>query len=139
MSISTIIPEDYVPDVQLRLTIYKRIASCTDTESLRDIQIEMIDRFGLLPVSVKNLIRVTELQPRLAALCIKKLEGNRQRLVFEIGDNTPIAPLRIIELIQKQSETYQLTNATRLVVKKPSDSADERIGLVYHVLNLLEN
>jgi len=139
LSISTIIPEDYVPDVQLRLTIYKRIASCTDTESLRDIQIEMIDRFGLLPVSVKNLIRVTELQPRLAALCIKKLEGNRQRLVFEIGDNTPIAPLRIIELIQKQSETYQLTNATRLVVKKPSDSADERIGLVYHVLNLLEN
>ncbi|HEX7338585.1 MAG TPA: transcription-repair coupling factor, partial [Rhodanobacteraceae bacterium] len=48
-----LIPDDYLPDVHTRLTLYKRIASARDDDALRDLKIEMIDRFGLLPDPVK--------------------------------------------------------------------------------------
>ncbi len=54
-----LIPDDYLPDVHARLTLYKRIASARDADGLRELQVEMIDRFGLLPDPVKNLFAVT--------------------------------------------------------------------------------
>src|SRR3546814_1529355 len=68
LHIPALIPDDYLPDVHTRLTLYKRIASARDGEALRELQVEMIDRFGLLPAPAKNLladadvtIRATEL------------------------------------------------------------------------------
>ena len=56
-----LIPEDYLPDINSRLILYKRIAAATSDNELRDLQVEMIDRFGLLPVQVKNLFLVAQL------------------------------------------------------------------------------
>jgi transcription-repair coupling factor (superfamily II helicase) len=49
-----LIPDDYLPDVHSRLILYKRIASARDEGELRELQVEMIDRFGLLPTAVKT-------------------------------------------------------------------------------------
>jgi len=57
LRLAAIIDSDYVPDINMRLSLYKRIASCTDDDQLRDLQIEMIDRFGLLTNSCKNLFQ----------------------------------------------------------------------------------
>ncbi len=64
LHIPALIPDDYLPDVHARLTLYKRIASARDADALRELQVEMIDRFGLLPDPVKNLFAVAGAQAR---------------------------------------------------------------------------
>ncbi len=73
-----LIPEDYLPDVHARLILYKRIASATDEEGLKDLQVEMIDRFGLLPEPTKNLVRLTLLKLQAERLGIKKVDAGPQ-------------------------------------------------------------
>ncbi|MDO6806364.1 hypothetical protein Q4595_28160, partial [Wenyingzhuangia sp. 1_MG-2023] len=54
LHIAALIPDDYLPDVNSRLTLYKRIANGQSDNELKELQVEMIDRFGLLPDPVKN-------------------------------------------------------------------------------------
>ena len=68
LQIPALLPQDYLPDVHTRLIMYKRIANATDAEALYELQIEMIDRFGLLPDPVKALIRLTEFRIEAMAL-----------------------------------------------------------------------
>src|SRR5690606_6414646 len=69
-----LIPEDYLPDVHTRLTLYKRISSARDGDALRELQVEMIDRFGLLPDPVRHMFAIAELKLQAGALGIRKLE-----------------------------------------------------------------
>jgi transcription-repair coupling factor (superfamily II helicase) len=55
LRIPALIPDDYLPDVHIRLIMYKRISACKDPEELRDLQVEMIDRFGMLPKPLQLL------------------------------------------------------------------------------------
>jgi len=54
MKLPALLPDSYIPDVSLRLSFYKRLASCRDEQELDDVQVELIDRFGLLPDAAKN-------------------------------------------------------------------------------------
>ncbi|MEL6749718.1 MAG: transcription-repair coupling factor, partial [Pseudomonadota bacterium] len=84
LHIPALLPDDYVPDVHLRLIQYKRIASATTSADLRELKIEMIDRFGLLPEPAQHLLDVTSLKLRLTELGIRKIEAGPQggRLLF---------------------------------------------------------
>lgn len=57
LHIPTLIPEDYLPDVHTRLTLYKRISTARDSNALRELNVEMIDRFGVLPETAKHLLQ----------------------------------------------------------------------------------
>src|SRR5690606_25321758 len=83
LNVPSLIPEDYLPDVHTRLTLYKRISSARDSDGLRELQVEMIARFGLLPDPVKYLFAIAELKLQCDALGIRKLElgENGGRLV----------------------------------------------------------
>ncbi|KAG0741362.1 hypothetical protein G6F24_016733 [Rhizopus arrhizus] len=73
LHVPALIPEDYLPDVHTRLTLYKRISSARDSDALRELQVEMIDRFGLLPDAAKHLFAIAELKLK-ATLGIRKLD-----------------------------------------------------------------
>ena len=62
LGVPALLPEDYVPDVHTRLMLYKRIASARNTDDLNDLEVELIDRFGLLPEYAKNLFSVTQVK-----------------------------------------------------------------------------
>jgi transcription-repair coupling factor (superfamily II helicase) len=137
LRIPALIPEDYLPDVHTRLVMYKRIANAADEEELRELQVEMIDRFGLLPEQTKNLIRVTELKLQAEPLGIKKIEAGPQggRLLFSEKPN--IDPMKIIDLIQQQSRTYKLDGQDKLRFIKPTETPEERIEAAEKVLEEL--
>jgi len=114
MHAPALIPDDYLPDVHGRLTLYKRIASSVNDDELRDLQVEMIDRFGLLPDPLKNLIRVTELKLKANPLGIKKIDLGIKggRIIF--NDEPNIDPMKIIQLIQKEPKNYKLDGQNKL-------------------------
>ncbi|MCU0836579.1 MAG: transcription-repair coupling factor, partial [Chromatiaceae bacterium] len=75
LQLPALLPDDYLPDVHSRLVMYKRIASAASAEELRELQVEMIDRFGLLPEPSKNLFAITELKLKAQPFGIRKIEA----------------------------------------------------------------
>ncbi len=137
LRIPALIPEDYLPDVHARLVMYKRIASAENDEALKELQVEMIDRFGLLPEAAKNLFRLTELKFKVLALGIRKLEAgpNGGRILF---DKEPrIDPTAVIRLIQTQAKTYKLDGQDKLRFTMDLPEREQRFQAVENLLDLL--
>ncbi|MBN8886638.1 MAG: transcription-repair coupling factor [Rudaea sp.] len=137
LHVPALIPDDYLPDVHARLTLYKRIASARDAHALRELQIEMIDRFGLLPDPVKHLFVAAALKLAATAMGIKKLElGERGgRVLFKPTPN--IDPMRIIKLIQAQPKVYSLDGQDKFKIRMELPGAAERIGAAQSLLTAL--
>jgi len=114
LHVAALIPDIYLPDVHTRLTLYKRIASAADDAELRDLQVEMIDRFGLLPEPVKNLFEVTRLKLKANPLGVRKIEMSAKggRVLF--NPKPAVDPSKIIKLIQSQPKTYKLEGQDKL-------------------------
>ncbi|HEY9198309.1 MAG TPA: transcription-repair coupling factor [Gammaproteobacteria bacterium] len=143
LHIPTLIPDDYLPDVHARLILYKRIASAADTEALRELQVEMIDRFGLLPQPVKDLFAVTELKLLALPMGIKKIDAgqNAGRILFHAEPsadaNAGVDPVRVIKLIQTQPKRYKLDGADKLRFFADMPDAAARIEAVGRTLHEL--
>ncbi len=137
LHVPALIPEDYLPDVHERLIMYKRIASAPDAEALRELQVEMIDRFGLLPEPLKMLFRVTELKLKAAALGITKIDvgAGGGRLIFDEQPN--VDPMRVIQLIQSQSKVYKLEGSEKLRVLKELPDPQARFEELDRLLDRL--
>ncbi|SEL10310.1 transcription-repair coupling factor (superfamily II helicase) [Atopomonas hussainii] len=137
LRIPALIPEDYLPDVHSRLIIYKRIASCDSEEQLRELQVEMIDRFGLLPEPTKNLIRLTLLKQQAEALGISKIDAGPHGGRIEFSASTCVDPLTIVKLIQGEPARYRLEGATLLRFTSPMSRPEERFNAVEALLERL--
>ena len=138
LGIPALLPDDYLPDVHMRLIQYKRIASAENSDELRELQVEMIDRFGLLPPQAKNLFQVTELKLQATPLGIKKIEmgdsGGRVQFVAE----PDIDPMKIITLIQTQSRIYKMDGPDKLRIVKDLPDAPARFAAVEELLDKLK-
>jgi transcription-repair coupling factor (superfamily II helicase) len=132
-----LIPADYLADVHTRLILYKRIASARDSDELRELQVEMIDRFGLLPAPVKHLFAVTELKLRAVPLGILRIDvGERSgRLIF--GPQPNVDPVTIIQLLQKHPQHYKLDGSDKIRLQFDMPVPEERIDRVATLLNSL--
>jgi len=137
LRLSALIPEDYLPDVQARLILYKRIANATDGDALRDLQVEMIDRFGLLPDSLKNLLRVTAIKQTAQTLGIKKIEAGPNGGKFEFEQQPKIEPITLVKLVQSKPATYRLVGAAALSFTAALEEYEQRFDFVERLLQTL--
>ena len=139
LHVPALIPSDYLPDVHTRLVLYKRIAAAADKEALRELQVEMIDRFGLLPEPVQTLFAVHELRLKAKTIGIRKIDVYDQggRLLF---DKEPqVEPMTIIQLIQKQPSRFKLDGQDKLRFTDNMPDAESRIMVIDTLLdNLLK-
>ncbi|KHD05319.1 hypothetical protein PN36_25620 [Candidatus Thiomargarita nelsonii] len=113
-----------MPDVHTRLIMYKRIANAPSLQALDDIQVEMIDRFGLLPEQAEALIKTTELKLKATPLKIRKINFGAQGGYILFDEQGTIEPLKIVNLIQMQPSHYKLDgqNKLQLLLELPSFS-----------------
>ncbi len=134
---AALIPEDYLPDIHARLVLYKRISSAENQADLHDLQVEMIDRFGLLPEPVKTLFSVTELKHQAEKLGIKKIEANigGGRIIFT--SEPQINPEQLINLIQTQAQIYKFDGADKLRFIKPFENTEQKLEFINALLEKL--
>lgn len=137
LHVAALIPDDYLPDVHERLIMYKRLANANNIEELKELQVEMIDRFGLLPEQVKNLVEITKIKLKATPLGILKIELGESggRIVFDKEPN--IDPMQIINLIQTQANFYKLDGSEKLRINKPLDSKEKRFSEINQLLETL--
>jgi transcription-repair coupling factor (superfamily II helicase) len=137
MHLPALIPESYLPDVHNRLILYKRISNAENGEQLRELQVEMIDRFGLLPDATKNLFRVTELKLKAEQLGIKKLDAGTDSGRIEFTQDTPVEPFTVVNLVQSEPHRYRLSAANQLRFDEKMENVDTRFNKVHRLLERL--
>ncbi len=137
LRVPALIPEDYLPDVHARLILYKRIANAVDEDGLKELQVEMIDRFGLLPEPTKNLVRITLLKLQAEKLGIKKIDAGPQGGRLEFAADTCVDPLTLIKLIQSQPTRYKFEGATLFRFLVPMERPEERFNTLEALLERL--
>ncbi|MFD3300446.1 transcription-repair coupling factor [Aquipseudomonas alcaligenes] len=137
LRVPALIPDDYLPDVHTRLILYKRIASAADEDGLKELQVEMIDRFGLLPEPTKNLMRLTLLKLQAEKLGIKKVDAGPQGGRIEFAADTCVDPLVLIKLIQGQPNRYKFEGATLFKFQVPMERPEERFNTLEALLERL--
>jgi len=132
-----LIPDDYLPDVHTRLTLYKRIAGARDDAALGDMQVEMIDRFGLLPQATKNLFAIAALKLRASALGIRKLDLGAAggRILFH--EKPDVDPATIIRLIQTRPRIYKLDGQDKLRISLELPEPADRLRAAGELLETL--
>lgn len=134
---SSLLPDDYVPDVSIRLSLYKRIANAKNQQQLKQLKIELIDRFGLLPEETQCLFITTELKLLLSPMGILKLEADQQAIHLEFSEAPSIDTQKIIQLIQTSPQEYRLIKANRLKVDSPNDNLEQRKQQIDSLIEIL--
>ncbi len=137
LHLTALIPEDYLPDIQMRLQCYKKIANAKVPAELDEIQVDMIDRFGLTPQPLKNLFQVTELKLKADTLGIIKIEANDIGGKFDFNQKPNINPETIISLIQQKSGQFKLEGPNRLRFTLEKHPIEQRINLIDDLLKVL--
>ena len=132
-----LLPDDYVTDIGTRLSLYKRLAGCGSDGEIDDMQTEIIDRFGTLPVQGQNLFELTRLRLRASALGIRRIDVTAGGGRVEFTAQTSVDPMLMIKLVQSQSRLYRFDGPQALKISKPLAEPADRLVFLRELLNLL--
>ncbi len=139
LHIPALIPEDYLPDVHMRLIMYKRIASIDNKEALKELQVEMIDRFGLLPDFAKNLFQIAELKLLVNPFGIRKIDLGPHGGRLQFNENNNVNPMKIIALIDANPFTYKLDGQDKLRINEELPEPDDRFTILSNLIVDISN
>jgi transcription-repair coupling factor (superfamily II helicase) len=139
LHIPALIPNDYLPDVHARLTLYKRIASARDEDALRELQVEMVDRFGVLPEPAKQLFAVAELKLEATRLGLRKLELGDKGGRVQFLSKPNVDPMSVIRLIQSQPKIYAMDGPEKLKIRLELPDAASRLRTARGLFALLKS
>ncbi|WP_189339466.1 transcription-repair coupling factor [Pectobacterium peruviense] len=134
LRLPALLPDDFIPDVNTRLSLYKRIASAKNTAELDELKVELIDRFGLLPDASRHLLQIAALRQQAQALGIRRIEGNEKGGFIEFGEQNRVDPSHLIGLLQRDPSTYRLDGPTRLKFMKDLSDRPQRIEFIGSLL-----
>jgi transcription-repair coupling factor (superfamily II helicase) len=134
LHVPALLPEDYVPDVHLRLILYKRIASAGSRDELRELQVELIDRFGLLPPAAKNYMRLAAIKRDAMRCGVEKIDAADSGGYLVFGDAATVDPVALVNLVQNDGNIYRLSGAHRLQFRLDLGDEERRFA---HVEDLL--
>ncbi|WP_165310823.1 transcription-repair coupling factor [Vibrio ziniensis] len=134
MRLPALLPEDYIPDINTRLSMYKQIASVHDEDELAELKVELIDRFGKLPDAALNLLALAQLKLDAAELKIRKIEAHEKGGYIEFYPNADINPMFLVKLLQSQPKKFAMDGPTKFKYAVPLVDRRERIQFVADML-----
>ena len=137
LHVPALLPEDYIPDVHLRLILYKRISSTATADDLRELQVELIDRFGLLPEAAKNLLRIAAIKQLAVGLGIEKIDAADKNGYLVFSAKSHIDPVALVQLVQNASQSYQLQGSHRLQFRGDYTDLEQRFSAIEKLLDRL--
>jgi transcription-repair coupling factor (superfamily II helicase) len=112
--VAALLPEDYVSDVGVRLSLYKRLAGAEDEARVAELASEMEDRFGSPPEEARRLVQLMTLKTELRRLKALGCEATARSVTLHLREDTPLDPKKVTELVRKSKSPYRLTPDMRL-------------------------
>ncbi len=132
------IPEDFINDVDLRLSIYKRISNINNNKEIEDIKIELIDRFGKLPFQLINLLKLVEIKIICLKNNIEKFEFSRKGILISFFQNKPKNPEKLLELSISNNSSLILRPDQKIFYDFGGNLIDDRFELSKKIINLIK-
>ena len=108
------LPEDYVADIGVRLSLYKRLASATDELETEDLAVEMEDRFGPAPEPARRLVHLMRLKTELRRLRVLGCEANARAVTLHLAEDHRLDTQRLIAMVQAKHSPYKVSPDMRL-------------------------
>lgn len=130
-------PSDYVNEVGVRLSLYKRLAGAADEAHVQELAIEIEDRFGSLPRAAQNLIELMSLKAQLRKLRVLSCEASARAVTLHLREDTPLDVAKITRLAVERPELYRVTPLGQ-VVRRATERERSAGGLALAALLLRE-
>ncbi|USD66202.1 transcription-repair coupling factor [Vibrio sp. SCSIO 43136] len=134
LRLPALLPDDYIPDINTRLSMYKRIASVSNDTQLAEMKVELIDRFGTLPEATQNLLAVSDVKLKANQLHIKKIEAHQKGGYFEFYPTADINPAFLVKLLQSAPQKYAMEGPTKLKFTVPLADRRARIRFIEQMM-----
>ena len=112
--VEALLPESYIDEIGVRLSLYKRLASATDEAEVTELSTEMEDRFGPPPPEAMSLMALMRIKAELRGLRVLGCEATARIVTLHLREDTPLDPAKILGLVQKKGSPYKLTPDMRL-------------------------
>jgi transcription-repair coupling factor (superfamily II helicase) len=130
LHLPALLPDDYLPDVHLRLVHYKRIAGARDDDALRELQAELVDRFGPIPPATRNLFRLTKLRLAAVPLGLLRVDAGPTGGSIDFGPQTTVNPAWLVGKLRSDPATYRLDRNQKLRFTADLQAPAERFDFV---------
>ncbi len=128
LPLAAYLPEDYVPDVQQRLALYRRLSGRLTPAMVSELEEEFLDRFGPLPPEGRNLLEVVRAKHRLRQLGVKRLDMQDSFAVLQFAHPERLDVPRLLDMLKKKPRTFRLSPEQTLRIHLPeSGSLIERL------------
>ncbi|MCS6797144.1 MAG: transcription-repair coupling factor [Myxococcota bacterium] len=134
VDVETVLPEAYVEDVGVRLSMYKRLASADTEEDVLAIAAELEDRFGPLPEPARRLVRVMRVRPLLRELRIPTCEASATRVALHLGADSKLDPALVAEEVGRRGSPYRLGADLKLVRRFDESSSGDALDRLEETL-----
>lgn len=132
-----LLPDSMIEDVHTRLMLYKRIASAKSTADLRELQIEIIDRFGLLAPAADHLFACAELRLMAEQIGIQRIDLHDNGGYLAFTAKPAIDPMTVVQLIQRNPRTYTMQGSDRLKITNKTEDGSQRALFLRALLSQL--
>lgn len=109
-----LLPENYISDVGVRLSLYKRLASAYSPDEVTDLANEMEDRFGPPPIEARRLVHLMSLKTELRKLRVLACEATHKSVTLHLADDTPLDSAKVMKIVQQKGSSYKLSPDMRL-------------------------
>ena len=129
-----LIPDTYVKDLGIRLSLYRRLGTLTDRAEIDAFAAELIDRFGPVPPEVENLLDVVGIKALCRIANVEKVDAGPKGAVVSLRNNTFPNPVGLMDYIVKQVGTLKLRPDQKLVFVRPWDTPSARVKGLQAVL-----
>jgi len=134
---SAYIPEEYVSDIDQRMTTYRSLARVNETSELKRLREELRDRFGPLPEEADALLEKVLLKVQCKSLGIERLDVGPKGIVLAFSEKTSVKPEQIADLIQQDPQRFRLRPDHVLEVRVSPDRSTDPLELTKNLLQEL--
>jgi transcription-repair coupling factor (superfamily II helicase) len=128
------IPDDYLPDVGQRLEFYRRLSSARDENEVREIIVEITDRYGPVPDEIELLADIMIVKGLGRRLGARAIELTEVRLGLLLADDTPLEPAAVMRLVNAKNSPWKLTPDMRLQRNFVAGERDQRVQVAKKLL-----
>ncbi len=130
---AVLIPEAYVPDLNVRLSLYRRLSDAEKMEDREAMAAELIDRFGPLPDEAQQLLRIVGIKANCRTACIEKIDIGPKGAVLTLRNNSFPNPMGLVGLIQKNQAFWKIRPDQKIVVKGEWPTPDDRLKVAERI------
>ena len=130
-------PEHYVPDLSLRMQLYRRLSSLQDESEIEAFGVEMIDRFGPMPDEVRQLMRLVSVKLLCRRAHVEKIEAGAKGIVISFRDNSFANPQGLVKFIAEQGRDARVRPDMKIVFVRDIPDPDARLESCRRVLRQL--